>query len=239
METLRPPRPHRLTELHHSSRLGKNSFSQRGRRLPREPGWSVKQGAPGATSCSSALRNALRTFPRHHARGAGIPLHYRYRDHALAWPCRIDRPGSPPLPRKGPDHHNSGKGARRKAQGVKAINVLNEFRVSGTTRCASACAASRTRGAIEHSFLIPNPPPLAPATFLVRLCPSMHTFFYERMPSGHSGERAITSRPLVRASGRTCESNHYAALPNRPARLGLPCIPVHGEPRSRSFSAYR
>jgi hypothetical protein len=34
-------------------------------------------------------------------------------------------------------------------------NVLNEFRVSGTIEC---------------SFLIPNPRPLAPASFMVRLC---------------------------------------------------------------------
>jgi hypothetical protein len=57
---------------------------------------------------------------------------------------------------------------------------------------------------------------------MVRLCPSIHTLSRERIPSEHSGERAITSRPLVRASGRTCESNHYAVLPNRPARLRSP-----------------
>jgi hypothetical protein len=60
---------------------------------------------------------------------------------------------------------------------------------------------------------------------VMRLCPSIHTFSHERIPSGHSGERATTSRPLVRASGDTCESNHYADLPNR-----LPClVPAHGQ----------
>jgi hypothetical protein len=44
------------------------------------PGRSVRQGAPGATSCSSAFRKAPRTFPHHRARGAGLPLHYQYRD---------------------------------------------------------------------------------------------------------------------------------------------------------------
>jgi hypothetical protein len=58
--------------------------------------------------------------------------------------------------------------------------------------------------------------------FMVRLCPSIHTFSHERIPSGHSGERAIPPRPSVRASSCTCESNHYAALPNRPARLRSP-----------------
>jgi hypothetical protein len=37
--------------------------------------------------------------------------------------------------------------------GVKVAHVLNEFRVNGTTRCASACAASRTSEAIERSLL--------------------------------------------------------------------------------------
>jgi hypothetical protein len=63
---------------------------------------------------------------------------------------------------------------------------------------------------------------------LMRLCPSIHTFSHERIPSGHSGERAITSRPLVRASGRTCESNHYATLWNR-----LPCpVGLAGSPHN-------
>jgi hypothetical protein len=60
-----------------------------------------------------------------------------------------------------------------------------------------------------------TPPPLS----IPRLCPSIHTLSCERIPSGHSGERAITPRPSVRASGRTCESNHCAALPNRPPGL--------------------
>jgi hypothetical protein len=47
--------------------------------LPRETKGLVRQGAPGATSCSSAFRNAPRTFPHHQARGAGLPLHYQYR----------------------------------------------------------------------------------------------------------------------------------------------------------------
>jgi hypothetical protein len=48
--------------------------------LTQETGGSMRQGAPGATSCSSAFRNAPRTFPHHQARGAGLPLHYQYRD---------------------------------------------------------------------------------------------------------------------------------------------------------------
>jgi hypothetical protein len=52
----------------------------------------------------------------------------------------------------------------------------------------------------------------APTLTMMRLCPSIHTFSHERIPSGHSGERAMASRPLVRASDRICESNHCAAL---------------------------
>jgi hypothetical protein len=59
-------RAHRLADLQPS--------------LPQKPGWSVRQGAPGATSCSSAVRSAPRTFFHHQARGAGLPLHYQYRD---------------------------------------------------------------------------------------------------------------------------------------------------------------
>jgi hypothetical protein len=59
----------------------------------------VRQGAPGATSCPSALRNAHRTFPHHQARGAGLPLHYQYRDCA-ALPNRP--PGLALSPRRSP-----------------------------------------------------------------------------------------------------------------------------------------
>jgi hypothetical protein len=71
---------------------------------------------------------------------------------------------------------------------------------------------------------------------LMRLCPSIHTFSHERIPSGHSGERAVTSRPLVRPSGRTCESNHYAALSNRlPCPVGLVGSPCNSKVRLKGF----
>jgi hypothetical protein len=117
--------------------------------------------------------------------------------------CRTDCPASPQPPAEPRARGRTTttlvtvQGVRRKTQGVKVTNVFNEFRISGTTRCASAWAASRTSGAIERSFLIPDPRSLSPATSMMRLCPSIHTFSHERIPSGHSGERAITSRPLV------------------------------------------
>jgi hypothetical protein len=71
---------------------------------------------------------------------------------------------------------------------------------------------------------------------LMRLCPSIHTFSHERIPSGRSGERAITSRPLVRPSGRTCESNHYPALSNRlPCPVGLVGSPHNSRRRLTGF----
>jgi hypothetical protein len=70
----------------------------------------------------------------------------------------------------------------------------------------------------------------------MRLCPSTHTFSHERIPSGHSGERAITSRPLVRPSGGTRESNHYAALSNRlPCPVGLVGSPHNSKRQLTGF----
>jgi hypothetical protein len=108
--------------------------------LPREPGWSVRQGAPGAASCSSAFRKAPRTFPRHQAREAGLPPYTI--NTATVQPCRIDRPGSSRLPREGRTTITLGRvqGIRCKAQGEGARRwerdplltsdpcVLNEFR---------------------------------------------------------------------------------------------------------------
>jgi hypothetical protein len=75
----------------------------------------VRQGAPGASSCSSAFRNAPRTFPRHQARETGLPLHYQYRDCA-ALPNRP--PGLVPAPARGPDHHNLIPGATPPRRGL-------------------------------------------------------------------------------------------------------------------------
>jgi hypothetical protein len=60
---------------------------------------------------------------------------------------------------------------------------------------------------------------LLPTLSMMRLCPSIHTFPHERLPSGHSSEQATTSRPLARAGAHACELNHYTALSNR-----LPCL---------------
>jgi hypothetical protein len=109
--------------------------------LPREPEWSVRQGAPGATSCSSAVRSAPRTFSHHQARGTGLPLHYQYRDCA-ALPNRP--PGLAPAAARGPEHHNLGKGVRSKAQGGRG----------GGGRSQKT----------EARRLIPDPRSLAPAS---------------------------------------------------------------------------
>jgi hypothetical protein len=58
--------------------------------LPQKPGWSVRQGAPGATSCSSAVRSAPRTFFHHQARGGRTPLIL-----SIPRPCSLAEPTGP------------------------------------------------------------------------------------------------------------------------------------------------
>ena len=60
---------------------------------------------------------------------------------------------------------------------------------------------------------------LIPTLSMTRLCPSIHPFADERIPSGHSGERAISSRILVGIRSRSRESNHYAASRSRSSCL--------------------
>jgi hypothetical protein len=96
------------------------------------------------------VRKAFRALHPGPVKWPGFSLHYRLM-RLCGFAEQIALPSLNTRPR--PDHHDSGTGRRHKAQGVDATNILKEFRVSGT---------------IERSFLIPNPRPLIPASFMVR-----------------------------------------------------------------------
>ena len=64
------------------SRMLKNSFSGRRGRLPPEPGWSVKQGACGASSYLFGLAGGLPNLAPRVCRSAGTPQPYSWCDYA-------------------------------------------------------------------------------------------------------------------------------------------------------------